>query len=888
MKRSARQQSLDYVIALSAMAAALLIRWPLYPLLEGRRPYLTLFGGVALAVWISRWKPATLAAMVGFLAANYFFASPENLLGLNAFFVTEFVFYALSVGLIIFTGESLHRARDRIEHEAAERRTAEESERRQQELHRVTLASIGDAVISTDNEGRITFLNAVAESLTGWSRSDAAGQPLDTVFRIVNERTRRPVENPATRALREGNIVGLANHTILLARDGVERPIDDSAAPIVDGQGQVAGCVLVFRDVTEPRKAERSARFLAAIVESSDDAIIGKDASGTITSWNRAAERLYGYSAAEAIGQPVAILAPPDRADEMPAILARIKQGERIEHFDTVRRAKDGRLVPISLTISPIIDETGEIVGASKIARDISERKRAEEALREEKARLHTTLVGIGDAVIVTDAESRVTLMNPVAQALTGWKDEALGRPLEEVFRIVNEQTREPVESPVRKVIREGTVVGLANQTVLIGKDGTERPIDDSAAPIRDPNGQIVAVVMVFRDVSARRQIEKEREQLQAELAARVHELQTIFDIAPVQIWFGDAECKRFHGNRRAYEEHGLDYGINASFDAPERELPEGLRIVAQGRDLRPEEMPMQVAARTGKPVRGFEHEVVHSDGRRIYMLANVAPLLNPNGTVRGVVGCYVDISERKKAEEELKAADRHKNEFLATLAHELRNPLAPVHNSLQIMRRVGSDPEAVERALGTMERQVGQMVRLIDDLLDVTRISRGKIELRKERVELASVVHQAVEICRPFAQNLQHEVSVTLPADAIYLHADPARLAQVFSNLLNNACKYTKRGGRIWLTAQRQGSDVLLSVKDSGIGIPPDMLRRVFDLFTQVDQSLQRSHGGLGIGLTVVKQLVEMHDGKVEAFSRGTGLGSEFIVRLPLLVEHQ
>ena len=322
------------------------------------------------------------------------------------------------------------------------------------------------------------------------------------------------------------------------------------AAPIRDDKTGILGSVLVFRDVTEQRKAEQSARFLASIVESSNDAIIGKDVTGVITNWNQAAERLFGYAAAEAIGRPIGMLAPPDGADDMAAILnSRIEQGERVEHFDTVRLAKDGRLVPISLTVSPIKDEAGVIVGASKTARDITERKRAEEALREEKARLHTTLVGIGDAVIVTDAEGRVTMMNPVAQTLTGWKDDATGRPLEEVFRIVDEQTRQPVESPVTKVIREGTVVGLANHTpALIGKDGTERPDLHSAAPIRDQNGRIVGVVMVFRDVKERLQVEAEQERLREELAAKEAELQLVISRTPLlltPVAATDATCSR-------------------------------------------------------------------------------------------------------------------------------------------------------------------------------------------------------------------------------------------------------------------------------------------------------------------------------------------------------
>src|SRR5262245_6028233 len=215
----------------------------------------------------------------------------------------------------------------------------------QQEWLRVTLGSIGDAVITTDAEGRVAFHNPVAESLTGWTQEEAVGRPITDVFPIVDEMTRKAVENPVAHVIATGRIVGLANHTVLVAKDGTERAIDDSAAPIRDRQGTVTGVVLVFRDVTERRRAAKTASFLASIVESSDDAIIGKDVNGIITSWNRAAERLFGYSAVEAVGRPIAMLAPPDRLDEMPAILARIRRGELVEHFDTVRRAKDGRLV---------------------------------------------------------------------------------------------------------------------------------------------------------------------------------------------------------------------------------------------------------------------------------------------------------------------------------------------------------------------------------------------------------------------------------------------------------------------------------------------------------------------------------------------------------------
>jgi len=230
--------------------------------------------------------------------------------------------------------------------------------------------------------------------------------------------------------------------------------------------------------------------------------------------------------------------------------------------------------------------------------------------------------------------------------------------------------------------------------------------------------------------------------------------------------------------------------------------------------------------------------------------------------------------------------SDRRKDEFLATLAHELRNPLAPIRNMLEIMKRSDGDVALIEKARSTMERQLSHMVRLIDDLLDVSRISRGKLQLKRERIELASVVYPAIEACRPFAERARHEVSVTLPPERIYLDADPVRLAQVFGNILNNSCKYTAPGGKIWLSAERQGGDVLVRIKDTGVGIPSDQLSGIFEIFAQVDRTLEQSQGGLGIGLTLVKRLVEMHGGTVAAYSEGPDRGSELVVRLPVLRE--
>jgi len=279
-----------------------------------------------------------------------------------------------------------------------------------------------------------------------------------------------------------------------------------------------------------------------------------------------------------------------------------------------------------------------------------------------------------------------------------------------------------------------------------------------------------------------------------------------------------------------------------------------------------------------------FEYEYpCHSPTDQRWFIVQATRFKSP-GPVRVVVA-HQDVTKRKLAEDALKEADRRKDEFLATLAHELRNPLAPIRNGLQVMKLAKNNAEAIEHSRAMMERQLAQMIRLIDDLLDVSRISRGKVELKRERVDLAKVVQQAVENSRPLIEQGGHELVVDVSPDPIYVDADVTRLAQVYANLLNNAAKYTEPGGHIRLTVERTGSDAVVTVGDNGVGIAAHMLPKVFELFTQVDRSLEKSQGGLGIGLSLVKGLVEMHGGSVEARSDGHGTGSEFVVRVPVVL---
>ena len=408
---------------------------------------------------------------------------------------------------------------------------------------------------------------------------------------------------------------------------------------------------------------------------------------------------------------------------------------------------------------------TGLVSGLSAMAaivgfllllrRHLARRTLDARVISEQAERLRTTLASIGDAVISTDADGRVTSLNPAAEAITGWTAaEAVGRDLDEVFHILNEDTRQRAPNPARRALAEGLIVGLANHTMLIARDGSEHPIDDSAAPIRCREGEVVGCVLVFRDVTERRRDER--------------------------------------------------------------------ALLRTTEDLR------RISA-------------------------------------------------------ELSEAARRKDEFLATLAHELRNPLAPIRSGLEVLRLAGSREEVAVRTRSMIERQLAQLVRLVDDLLDVSRISRGKLELQLERVDLAAALEAAIETSRPSLEAGGHRLGIELPREAVAIDGDPTRLSQVFANLLQNAAKFSEPGGPVRLRAEREGGEVAVTVTDEGIGISAEMLPRVFEMFAQGDRSLERAAGGLGIGLTLVKTLTELHGGRVEARSAGPGQGSAFIVHLPV-----
>jgi PAS domain S-box-containing protein len=501
------------------------------------------------------------------------------------------------------------------------------------------------------------------------------------------------------------------------------------------------------------------------------------------------------------------------------------------------------------------------------------------EALRDQQEWLRVTLSSIGDGVITTDTKGKVTFLNPVAQQLTGWTpEEANGKALEDVFHIVNETTRLAVDNPAHKALREGIVVGLANHTRLIARDGSEHPIDDSAAPIRNTAGEVAGIVLVFSDVTDRKiheQIAKDALSYADNILATLREPFLVLDSNLRVVSANDAFFQQFSVTPGETVGHFVYELGNHQWDIPK------LRTLLE--DVLPDNHTFD----------DFEVDHVFATLGRKVMLLNARRIRRPGNHSELILLAIEDISERSRLEAlqrvqaaELSDLHRRKDEFLAMLSHELRSPLAPIGNAVQLLNLQSEHENEFQcQAREIIERQLGKIQHLVDDLLDMSRISTGRIQLRKERVAMCTVVEAAVETARPLIEERRHVLTVFLPEEPIWLNADAARLEQVVANLLTNAAKYTAEGGRIILNLCRENEACVLRVQDNGAGITPMLLPRIFDLFTQAERSLDRSQGGLGIGLALVQRLTELHGGNVDV-SSSLGQGSKFVVRLPIALE--
>ncbi|MHB1561221.1 MAG: PAS domain-containing hybrid sensor histidine kinase/response regulator, partial [Isosphaeraceae bacterium] len=487
-------------------------------------------------------------------------------------------------------------------------------------------------------------------------------------------------------------------------------------------------------------------------------------------------------------------------------------------------------------------------------------------------------------AVIAVDLRGQVVFINPRACRLTGWPEaEAIGTALAEVLPRADARTGGSILPPSIEAIDRGVSVADAGPVVLVTRDGRRTPVEETTTSIVDASGQAVGIVIVLRDASSRQPSATEprgsegNPRTTATPIEAETRLRAFFDHDPNFAAVLDHAGRVVEANRLGLD--GCGIRREEVVGRPFWECVWWNRSPEQARTIR--EGTLQ--AISGRPGR-VEAAYSLADGSERTVDLTLAPVADPHGRVRFIAAAGTDITERRHAEEALRQSARRKDEFLAMLAHELRNPLAAVRNATQVLRLADVPPEHADWAKGIIDRQVRHLARLIDDLLDVSRITRGKVDLQRERLEASAILNAAVDAVRPLIEEKQQRLSVSFIPGTLWCEVDPTRLEQVLINLLSNATRFTDSGGQLRLSARHDGRDIHFVVEDTGVGIPPDQLTQMFELFAQGDRSPARTEGGLGIGLTLVKQIAEMHGGRATAHSEGPGHGSRFTVTLPAI----
>jgi len=779
---------------------------------------------------------------------------------------------------------------ERIQAEEAARRSAQLMREAADaaEAERVTLRTImqtmTEALAMFDADGRVIAANPAFARMHGVSPDAVVGMDLadfDQAYRSLHADGRPfAVEDwPIVRALHGETVHNLEMH-VRHPQAGKDWMALYSAAPVLDAQGRARAAVITIADVTEMKRAEQellhNRELLLSILDNAEAAIYAKDAQGRFLLSNRHHATLLGRSAQDVIGKTDADFVSDSallqlyRAQDQ-AVLAHAKA---MEFEDTVQ-GLDGPRAYASIKF-PLRDGGGRIYGVCALSTDVTERRRTAEAYREKAEELErlmqVTPVGIW---VCYDPQCRHVSGNRMANAIFEADEHEnlsesgaphAGQPRRRFFAADGRELF-PQDLPMQQAVARGEDVRDQEITVLL-PSGRRRTLLCSATPLRDAAHQVRGCLCTGLDITDRVAVEHALRESESKLRALADNMAQL-------AWMADEQGLAFWFNQQWFDFSGLtplaangDGWLHLVHPDHRQRVALGIRRHAAEGRIWEDSFPL-----------------LRRDDEYRWMLSRATPIRDADGRVYRWFGTHTDITEQRAAEEALKEADRRKDDFLAMLAHELRNPLAPVRNAVEIIRRSGNAPATVERARDMIERQVTHMARLIDDLLDVSRIAKGKIQLRMARCDLAELARQTALDLRPSLEAAGIELALSVADAPVWVHGDRTRLAQMVGNLLHNAIKFTDAGGCVGLRlhADAAGGRVRLVVEDSGIGMEPDFMRRLFEPFTQADRSIDRSRGGLGLGLALVKGLAELHGGEVQVHSEGPGRGSRFTISLPL-----
>ena len=766
----------------------------------------------------------------------------------------------------------------------------------------VTLNSIGDAVIATDIHARVTLLNPVAELLTGWTQAEAAGRPADEIFNIVNQETRQPSIIPVMAALAHGTIQGLANHTVLIARDGRERAIADSCAPIRDRNGQVAGAVLVFRDVTEDYAARQALRdsnaLVQAVLNTVADGIITLHAhGGIIETVNPAAERMFGHAAAELNGKNISLLIPELDRDPHRGSLDDYSASEEARTIGLGRNVmglrKDGGTFPVEMAVSEMW--LGGRRYFTGILRDMTARNLAEEALLKAGALQNAIFNSANFSSIATDAKGVIQIFNVGAERMLGYT----------AAEVVNKITPAEISDP-REIIARAKALSSELETLIkpgfealifkasrgiediyeltyIRKDGSRLPAMVSVTALRDARDDIIGYLLIGTDNTARKQVEAEQKKLDQRLRDLQFYTRSLIEANIDAIMTTDPHGIITDVNKQTEALTGCtrDELIGAPFKDyftdPER-AEAGIKLVLSGRK-----------------VNDYELTASARNGKKTVVSFNATTFYDRTRTLQGVFASARDVTERNRLDlmlqeknEELERAksaaekaNLAKSDFLSSMSHELRTPLNAILGFAQLLEAGNPQPTATQIIrLQQIIKAGWYLLELINEILDLALIESGKLSLSQEPVSLADVILECRAMIEPQAQ--QHDIKLTfLPFDnSLYAHADRTRVKQVLINLLSNAIKYNREHGTVVVMCDLCTPErIRISIKDSGSGLPPEKLAQLFQPFNRLGQE-NGTEEGTGIGLVVTKQLIELMGGTIGVDST-VGVGSEFWVEL-------